>query len=123
MEIQAWHTMPDAQATMEALYHVRQELTVSGEDCLLRGHQLVILTSLTDRAVQLEHAGPQDDDRLGEHGSRNEQVSDVPESHDQESSLGASRDKALSPARRTVWSWYELRSSPVPSTRLRYYLV
>ncbi|KAJ1215447.1 hypothetical protein NDU88_003056 [Pleurodeles waltl] len=64
-----------------------------------------------------------DDDRLGEPVSRNEQVRGVPESHDQESSPGASRDNALSPTRRTVGSRYELRNNPAPLTRLRDHLV
>ncbi|KAJ1218806.1 hypothetical protein NDU88_006378 [Pleurodeles waltl] len=45
-----------------------------------------------------------DDDRLEEPASRNKHVGGVPESPDQESSPGASRDNALSPARRTVRS-------------------
>ncbi|KAJ1116829.1 hypothetical protein NDU88_005034 [Pleurodeles waltl] len=44
---------------MESLNQVRHELSVNPHWCLLRGHRLVIPSSLTDQVVQLAHNGHQ----------------------------------------------------------------
>lgn len=49
------HT-PDAQRILESLYHVHHELVADPDGCLLRGHCLVIPTSLNNQLVQLAHA-------------------------------------------------------------------
>lgn len=44
---------------MESLSHVRAELTEDTIGCLMRGHRLVIPSTLTARVVQLAHLGHQ----------------------------------------------------------------
>ncbi|KAJ1093046.1 hypothetical protein NDU88_006155 [Pleurodeles waltl] len=48
---------PASKRTMESLCHVRNELSVDPDGCLLRGYRMVIPSSLTDRIVQLAHYG------------------------------------------------------------------
>ena len=51
----AVHRTEEAPQQLQSLYHVREELTVTEEGCILRGPRLVIPSSLTQRAVKLAH--------------------------------------------------------------------
>ena len=56
---QGAHHTPEAKKIFEALYNVRNELTVTLDGHLLRDHRLVIPHSLTQQVVQLAHVGHQ----------------------------------------------------------------
>ncbi|KAJ1181498.1 hypothetical protein NDU88_006705 [Pleurodeles waltl] len=62
-----WHSVmkqvplldSESQRILKSLFHVRDELTMDEEGCLLRGTRLVLPSSLTGKAVELAHNGHQ----------------------------------------------------------------
>ena len=49
----------EARLRLQSLYHIREELAVTQEECLLRGPRLVIPSSLTQKVVDLAHRSHQ----------------------------------------------------------------